>query len=373
MIAFVLGTRPEVVKLAPVIAQIPAGERCVIWTGQHWSESLVQEVWGDTSLFAESERLVIADEDRATSNGKRLGSLLHGLTDVLSERCHRWVVVQGDTDSALAGALAAAKLGIPMFHLEAGCRSGDHSQPEELNRVLIDHAATGHACSYKYDLSNLGEEGIGKWSWSGTPEGIVVSRDKYIPLFSGDPAIDSLLAWKSGLDADCTPFASGSTDVLATIHRAETLSDPVKLSGILDFLGDLAQEREVTLFAHPHLQTVLRSHGLDAGARGVTVLEPIPPSRFRAALARAGALVTDSGGASVEAAWMRVPCLMCRDVTELRDVQRAGLITVGGRTRESLHAAWPKAIDPERWLMTRDLERAWAGGASVKIAEVLRG
>ena len=351
MIAFVLGTRPEVVKLAPVIAQIPEEERRVIWTGQHWSPELMQglnvEEWRPTRIVT---------EPAADTDGQRLAAMLSELLFEVQTGLPRWVVVQGDTTSALAGALAGAKLGIPVFHVEAGCRSGDRTQPEELNRVLIDHAATRHACSYKCDWGNLDSEGI--------RQGV---------LFSGDPAIDSLMTWKASLDADCTPFASGGTDVLATIHRAETLADPAKLAGILDFLGDLAQEREVTLFAHPHLQTVLRSHGLDAGARGVTVLEPTSPSRFRAALARAGALVTDSGGASVEAAWMRVPCLMCRDVTELRDVQRAGLITVGGRTRESLHAAWSKAIDPERWLLTRELERAWAGGASEKIAEVLRG
>lgn len=352
MITFILGTRPEVLKLGPVIARIPEAERCVIWTGQHYSPSLttnlMDEVGGSGGRVVPTPTAL---HDRP-DDFERLSVMLNDMGRMLRRYQPRRVVVQGDTTSALAGALAAAKLGIPVYHVEAGSRSGDRAQPEELNRQLIDRIAEGHACAYPQDSVNLHAEGI---------------RDRGI---SGDTLRDSLMDWQQNLPVDLQDAqAAPGDEVLATIHRAETLHNREALSGIMDFLGDLAASRPVSLLAHPHLAQCLQSHDLAPEARGVSVEEPLAPSAFRARLARCNAFVTDSGGAATEAAWFGVPCIVARKVTELRDLERCGRLVVGGRTRESLHAAWGAAKRDAP--LSSDVEVAWRVGMPERASEII--
>lgn len=350
MITFILGTRPEVLKLAPVITAIPAEKRRVIWTGQHWSpelnQGLEQEIGADLIPPVVSDDWTL-DLYSVKSEGERLARMLSYLSRSLEGLPSRWVVVQGDTTSALAGALAAAKLHIPVYHVEAGSRSGNRRQPEELNRILIDHAASGWSAAYHCDQKHLQAEGI-KAPWH------------------GDTLIDSLRTWKEG--AGKLPGATGR--VLATIHRAETLDDKVALSNVIGFLGQLVEQWPVTLYAHPHLSNALIAHGI-AAPKAVEVLPPLRPAEFRLALARSHALITDSGGAATEAAYLGLRCILAREETELLDLVASRRIMVGWRTPETLGAACKKAI-PNAHLLSR-VERSWRGGAGKRIAEELLG
>ncbi len=358
MIGFVLGTRPEVLKLGPVIEKIPAEERCIIWTGQHWSPELAATVMRDASLPT-PDRFVQWHGAHPVDGFSRVAYMLNDLGHKLSEGHWKWVVVQGDTDSALAGALAAAKLGIPVFHVEAGCRSGDRRQPEELNRVLIDHAMYMGSCAYGCDLGNLAHEAI-----------FTTLREPALrqAIMSGDTLIDSLVAWR-----EKHPEQDRASDnIVATIHRAETLEDKQALSEIMGFLSELGagNQGHVVLYVHPHLAQMLERNGIEKPP-GVAWVEPLAPSEFRSVLSRARACVTDSGGVATEAARFGVPCLIPRDVTELRDLHACGRVVVGGRTRESL---WEHYWECKRDApLSPEVEAAWSGHASERIAEVLRG
>ena len=357
MIAFVLGTRPEVTKLAPIMNRIPEARRLVLWTGQHYTGSLIQSLWNDVGFKGpiegiqpfSSTPLYSEDAGFGSNDARALSYMLHALTGMLraphlSVQC---VVVLGDTTSALAGAIAGAKLGIRVLHVESGCRSWDMSQPEELNRKLIDHASTDHACSYKCDGLNLCDEGIINGVWT------------------GDPGIESIMDWKNEV-GDLQRFDS----IIATIHRAETLTNPEKLKGVMDFLSDIAIDTTLTIFAHPHLMKCLEDARFKPWSSNITMLDPLHPNEFRKTLAQCGAVVTDSGGVTAEAAWLGTPCLLARDFTEYHDLVAEGRIVLGGRTRDSLHEAWsslPVDLPPG----SERLERAWDGKASERILEVL--
>lgn len=343
MITFVLGTRPEVIKLGPLIRRIPEGQRRVIWTGQHYSESLVgslPDLLGvsiDRKLEPLSQHLW--EETRAGAKDVlALSHMVKQLVYAIVPPTPKWVVVQGDTTSALAGALAAAKMGIPVYHVEAGSRSGDRSQPEELNRILVDHIATGHAYSYHCDGANLQREGILSHLWS------------------GEIAVDALL------EDGNLPEAAAGDRVVVTIHRAETLGDRDAVGGIAQFLRELAVAGPVDFYRHPHTAQVMTDDMLD----GVNVLAPVGPAEFRQALMHADAVVTDSGGVAIEASYMGVPCLVARDTTELRDIEEAGRLVVGGRTVDSLRSACQAAQRDAP--LTEKLEHAWAGKAAESIA-----
>ena len=347
MIAFVLGTRPEAIKLAPLIRRIPAEERCLIYTGQHYDQALAFDVWADCGGYEFQHILKVVGQ----TDAERLGSLVSQLAGGilagirfpsigLEAQRPRWVVVQGDTTSALAGALAAAKLDIPVYHVEAGSRSGDKQQPEEMNRKVIDQVASGHACSYHCDAANLRREGI------------------MCHLWSGDIAIDALLA-------DGLPAIEPGDAVVVTIHRDETLRNAEAVKQITAFMRDLAREQPVVFYRHPHTAQVMTDDLL----RGVDAREPIPPGEFRQEMARARAVVTDSGGAAIEAAYMGIPCVIAREVTELADLAECGRVVIGGRERETLWKAWGEA---QRNAPTSEkVQHAWKGRASECLAERL--
>ena len=337
MIAFVLGTRPEITKLSPLIARIPQEQRQVIWTGQHWSESLLgDELWAAVSRNHLLSVPIGIDMGCTRNELDRLSLLVEWLNGSLPQKHLRWLVVLGDTTSALAGALAGAKLGIPVYHVEAGSRSGDRSQPEELNRKLIDQCATGHAHSYHCDGTNLEREGIRSSFWS------------------GEIAIEPLIGVK----------AEPGSEIIVTIHRAETLNDPQALGGITQFLRELAEDHHVAFYCHPHTAQVL-----PVMMGNVVVRNPLPPSEFRDALRKASSVVTDSGGVAIEAAYLGVPCVIAREVTELADLVECGRIIVGGRTAQSLWQAL--AVAQRDAPLSEKVQHAWQGQASEHIAERL--
>jgi len=303
-IVSVVGTRPQLIKAAalqPVLRR--DHEDIFVDTGQHYDHALAG------SFF---EELGLAEPDHALGiggggHGVQTGRMLIALERLLDSAKPDAVVVYGDTNSTLAGALAAAKLGIPVAHVEAGLRSHDRRMPEELNRLVADHLSTWHFAPTPAAVANLAAEGIS--------DGVFEVGDLMLDLAARissevrDPAALAEIAARLGL-----PLQPGRY-FFATVHRAENRT-PEAISAWADLLGGVASpQRPVVLALHPGTRVALDGSGVKL-PEGVLVVEP---QGYRSSLAlqlHAAAVLTDSGGVQRESAWLGVPCLVLRSTTE---------------------------------------------------------
>jgi UDP-GlcNAc3NAcA epimerase len=244
------------------------------------------------------------------------------------------VLVYGDTNSTLAGALTAAQAGIPVAHVEAGMRSDDRTMPEELNRVLTDHASSLLLCSAEGPAARLAEERV-------HGEVVVV----------GDVMVDvaQLLAPRAREDGAAVRAAGVEPGefLLATAHRAGNVDDPQRLRALVDLL--LAVPGPVVLPLHPRTGARLEAAGLlDTLRAGVRVVEPLGYLEFTALLVHSRAVLTDSGGVQKEAYLAGVPCVTLRDTTEWTETVAAGWNTLVGLDKDAAHAALARPVPAER-------------------------
>lgn len=296
-IALVLGTRPEAVKLAGVAALL-GNAALVIHTGQHYDEALWSAVAADVGLPAPAVVLAVG----GASRGRQLGEGTAALDEVFAARSGALaaVVVQGDTNAALAGALAANARGLPLVHVEAGLRSRDRGMPEEHNRVLVDHLADLLCAPTETARANLLAEGL-------PDAGIVVTGNTVVE------AVRRLLPPPEERVRLCAGHGvAPAAFVLATLHRPENTDDPAALDAVLDDLRALGLP--VLLPLHP------RARAIGARLDGLLVTEPLPPRAFLALQAEAALIVSDSGGVQEEASVLGRPVLVVRRSTERPEV-----------------------------------------------------
>jgi UDP-N-acetylglucosamine 2-epimerase len=303
-IVSVVGTRPQLIKAAalqPVLRSIC--DEIFVDTGQHYDDSMAGSFFEELDLARPDHSLGLG----GGGHGDQTGRMLIALEPLLAAEKPDVVLVYGDTNSTLAGALAAAKLGIPVAHVEAGLRSHDRRMPEELNRVVADHLSTWLFAPTPTAAANLASEGI--------TTGVLEVGDLMLDLAARvsrevrDPAILGSLSERLGLSL--TPGGY----LFATVHRAEN-RDPGAMARWSALLGGVASpERPVVLALHPGTRAALHAAGL-ALPEGVAAVEP---QGYRSSLAlqlHAAAVLTDSGGVQRESAWLRVPCLVLRTTTE---------------------------------------------------------
>jgi UDP-N-acetylglucosamine 2-epimerase (non-hydrolysing) len=248
-------------------------EHQLIHTGQHYDDNMDASFFRELGLLAPDYALGVG----SAGHGAQLARMLLGIEPILLEQRPDWVLVQGDTNSTLAGALAATKLGIPVAHLEAGCRSFNRAMPEEINRVLVDHIAALCLAPDELAVQNLRAEGV---------------PDERIVLV-GSTGVDACLRASELPLADEGPWADGELQprsfLLATIHRAENTT-PERLSDLLGALGDLARDQPVLFPVHPRTAATLREIERPAN---VTYLEPLGYARMMTLLRDVRALLTD--------------------------------------------------------------------------------
>ena len=297
-IVTVVGTRPQLIKLA---ALGPALRRrhseVFVDTGQHWDEAMAGAFFAELDLPRPDHALGVG----GGSGVEQTGRMLLALEPILQAERPDAVLVVGDTNSTLAGALAAAKLGIPVAHVEAGLRSFDRRMPEEVNRVVADHLSRWSFAPTPTAVANLRAEGI--------TDGVHLVGDVMQDLVARIvPEVREPAAGVPG------GRDSGSY-LFATIHRAEN-REPDAVRAWLALLGDVARpERPVVLALHPGTRAVLDD--LDVAIpQNVEVIAPLGYRSSIAAQLHAGAVLTDSGGVQREAAWLHVPCLVLRGTTE---------------------------------------------------------
>ena len=304
LVAYVVGARPNFVKMAPVIQSMrersDAGA-LVIHTGQHYDARLNDDVLVDLDFPEPDVSLGVG----SGSHGEQTGKVLIEFERVLLEHRPSLVVVAGDVNSTLACALAASKLEIPIAHVESGLRSGDWSMPEEVNRVLTDRLSNVLLTHSPEAVDNL------------IAEGLEPDRIHYV----GNTMIDSLRRLEDEARGRAAWRAHGLEQgkyVLVTLHRPGNVDDPARLSAIVDALALLGRAVPVVFPIHPRTRVRLaESHGLELlEDAGVRCTEPAGYVDFLSLQAGAGSIVTDSGGVQEEASALGITCYTFRPNTE---------------------------------------------------------
>ncbi|MFJ2402424.1 non-hydrolyzing UDP-N-acetylglucosamine 2-epimerase [Streptomyces xanthochromogenes] len=298
-IAVVLGTRPELVKLTELIRLLgPAAH--VVHTGQHYDEELSGRFLADLAIPEPTYLSGIGGRPRAVQISAALGQL----DALFTAEPPRAVVVQGDTNAALSGALAANARGIPLVHVEAGLRSHDRNMPEEHNRVLIDRLADVLCAATPANRDNLLAEGVPAGRIEVTGNTVVEAVRVQLPSHAQQFAELARI----GVASDGY--------VLATVHRPENTDDPAALRAVLTELGSLAGELPVVLPLHPRTRARIAAARLDALLEPLLVTEPLGYRTFLAVARHAALLVSDSGGVQEEVTVLGRPLVVVRNSTE---------------------------------------------------------
>jgi UDP-GlcNAc3NAcA epimerase len=304
----VIGNRPQFIKAAAVSAPLRAvAEEVLVHTGQHYDEALSQVFFDELQLPRPEHRLELG----GGTNAAQTARMLAALEPLLASERPDFVLVYGDTNSTFAGALAGAQAGIPVAHVEAGMRSYDRTMPEELNRVLTDHASALLLCSSEAPAAILRDERV-------AAEIEVV----------GDVMVDvaQLLGPRAAARTDVLErfgLTSGEY-VLATAHRAGNVDDPSRLASLVELLA--AAPGPVVLPLHPRTAARLDAAGLleRLAAAGVVLAPPLGYLDFTSLLRHARAMLTDSGGVQKEAYLAGVPCVTLRATTEWSETVESG-------------------------------------------------
>jgi UDP-N-acetylglucosamine 2-epimerase (non-hydrolysing)/UDP-GlcNAc3NAcA epimerase len=326
----VVGNRPQFVKAAAVSHRLRAvAEEVLVHTGQHYDEELSRVFFEELELPAPEHQLDLG----GGSNTAQTARMLEALEPLVAAEAPDAVLVYGDTNSTLAGALAGAQALVPVAHVEAGMRSHDRTMPEELNRVLTDHAATLLLCSSERAAQRLRAEQV-------HGEVVVV----------GDVMVDVALLLAARARAQTAPLAAAGVRpgeyALATAHRAGTVDDPARLRALVEVLN--AVPGPVVLPLHPRTRARLEAAGLLDALDGVRVVPPLGYLEFTALLLHARAVLTDSGGVQKEAYLAGVPCVTLRDTTEWTETVDTGWNVLVGLDAAAARAALARAVPPTR-------------------------
>jgi UDP-N-acetylglucosamine 2-epimerase (non-hydrolysing)/UDP-GlcNAc3NAcA epimerase len=327
----VIGNRPQFVKAAAVSGPLRAEhEELLVHTGQHYDDELSTIFVAELDVPAPEVELGLG----GGTNTEQTARMLAALGDLLREQAPDAVLVYGDTNSTLAGALAAAQARIPVAHVEAGMRSFDRAMPEELNRVLTDHAADLLLVPSRNAADNLAREGV-----AGEVEIV------------GDVMVDVAEMLAPRARADDGPLQAAGVRageyVLVTAHRAGNVDDRGRLALLVELL--LSLELPVVLPLHPRTRARLEAAGLlDRLAEDAIVLPPLGPLAFTALLTRARAVLTDSGGVQKEAYLAGVPCVTLRDSTEWVETVQAGWNVLVDLDAGAARAALGRTMPAER-------------------------
>ncbi len=329
----VVGNRPQFIKAAAVSRRLrEQHSEFLIHTGQHFDQELSDVFFSELGLPSPDRELAIA----RGSNTSQTARMLKALEPVVPEVQPDALLVYGDTNSTLAGALAGAQARIPVAHVEAGMRSFDRTMPEELNRVLVDHASTLLLCSSELAGDNLRQEGV--------QAGIEVVGDVMV-----DVALDVQPHARGRLEFLQTRGLEPGAYVLATAHRAGNVDDPERLNRLVELL--LALPRKVLLPVHPRTHGRLRVTGLLERlqrSQRVIIAPPLGYVEFSALLCNAEAVLTDSGGVQKEAYLAGVRCITMRPSTEWVETVEAGWNTLVDLDSQAALAALERPLPSER-------------------------
>jgi len=317
-IVTVVGARPQFIKAMPVSRALRAAghDEYLIHTGQHYDYGMSQVFFDELGIPAPNINLAIG----SGHHGAQTGAMLSGIEQILIERRPDILLIYGDTNSTLAGALAAAKLGVPVAHVEAGLRSFNRAMPEEINRVVADQLSTWLLCPSQTALDNLVREGV--------RSGVHLVGD--VMADSLTLAVDR--ARERSVVLDRLGLATKGY-LLATVHRAENTDDLARLRAILAAFDAL--DEPLVFPVHPRTRKLLNEIGY-APPTHVCLIEPVGYLDMVMLEQGARMILTDSGGIQKEAYWLGVPCVTLRDETEWVETVTAGWNTLAGANTEKI-------------------------------------
>lgn len=313
----IVGARPQFIKLAPLSVELRKRGifEIILHTGQHYDDNMNKVFFEELEISEPDINLGIG----SGLHGEQTGKMLIGIEEVLLKEKPNLVIVYGDTNSTLAGALAASKLHIPLAHVEAGLRSFNKKMPEEINRIVADHLSDILFCPTETAVDNLKKEGINKSVY-----------------LVGDLMFDALMHFEkiSQLKSkileklNLTP----KSYLLLTIHRAENTDDVERLKNIISALCEI--DIHIVFPIHPRTKDRLEKYGLySLLGQNVKIMDPVGYLDMLMLEKNAYAIVTDSGGVQKEAFWLKVPCITLRDETEWVETVDLGWNTLVGADR----------------------------------------
>lgn len=344
----VLGARPQFIKAAPVSRELRKNhEEIIIHTGQHYDPNM-------SDIFFEELKIPKPDYHLAVgsgSHGKQTGEMLVKIEEIVLKEKPDYLLVYGDTNSTLAGALVASKLHVPVIHIEAGLRSFNKHMPEEINRIMTDHVSEFLFCPTDTAVKNLKDENI--------------SHNVYN---IGDVMYDAVLYNKeiAAKRSSILEKERLSKDgyLLLTIHRAENTDNPEKMKNILSALARMEETKVWPI--HPRTKHKLADYGIDlTDIPNLIIINPVGYLDMLTLEANAKKIVTDSGGVQKEAYFMKVPCVTVREQTEWVETLESEANILVGTDTEKLVQAVAKEVSPEYREVFGD------GKASEQIVDIL--
>jgi UDP-GlcNAc3NAcA epimerase len=336
----VVGARPQFIKAAPVSRAFRDAEgisEVLVHTGQHFDSQMSEVFFEELGIPAPAVNLAV----HGGTHGVMTGRMLAAIEDQIMSSRPDWVLVYGDTNSTLAGALAGAKLGIPIAHVEAGLRSFNRAMPEEINRVLTDHVSTLLFCPTRQAVRNLVDEGI----TSG--------------LHVGDVMYDACRAATEIASRNGTLLGrlgiAGRPFSVATVHRAENVDDVQRLRAVIDYLRGEAGHQAIVFPVHPRTRHAIDKCGLETNP--LLLCEPVSYLDMARLLAACTTVYTDSGGLQKDAYFHRKPCVTLREETEWV---------------ETVECGWNRLWHGPDYAPRRDIADYGDGRAAHRIVELIR-
>lgn len=334
-IAIILGTRPEIIKMSPIMRACKKHglNYFVLHTGQHYDYELDKKFFEDLELEEPKYNLNVGKNEYR----KQIGIMVKQIGKILIKEKVDLVLVQGDTNSVLAGSLAAKKVKIKLGHHEAGLRSHDLSMLEEINRIITDHVSDYLFAPTKDAFKNLNEEGINEKRIFMTGNAIVDAVYQNLELAKQKVNVLENLKLQSG------------NYIVVTAHRSENVDKPERLKGILDGLRLIGENFKIPIIysMHPRTANNINKFGL-AIPPPVTIIKPLGYLEFLQLEANSKFIITDSGGLQEEASILKIPCVTVRDNTERPESMEAGVNILAGTEPEKILAAAKKIMAKEK-------------------------
>lgn len=327
----IVGARPQFIKAAMISRAIDGFNRqskqCqiveeIIHTGQHYDDNMSDIFFNQMQIPEPAVNLNVG----SGLHGEMTARILSGVEKKIIDRKPDWILVYGDTNSTLAGALAAAKLHVPVAHVEAGLRSFNKSMPEEINRILTDHVSSILFCPSSVAVSNLANEGINQNVYN-------VGDVMYDAAIVFGKIADNSSKILKDLNLEANSY------LLTTIHRAENTDDKIRLDNLLSALKELSKHQKIIFPIHPRTRSKITSF-ISELPKGIKLIEPISFLDMVVLEKNSKCILTDSGGVQKEAFFHGVPCITLRDETEWVELVENGVNRLAGTTYESILAAY---------------------------------
>ena len=335
-IAIVLGTRPEIIKLSPIIRELEKQhiDFFILHTGQHYSYNMDKVFFKQLQLPEPKHNLDVG----SGPHGKQTGQMLIGIEEILQQENPDIILVEGDTNTVLAGALAATKLGVKVGHVEAGLRSYGRQMPEEINRTLTDHCSDYLFAPTEKSTKTLLQEGIDKKRIFTVGNTIV------------DAVIQNLKITQTKSKIIETLNIKAENYMLATSHRQENVDDKIRFKGIIKGLQQVQKHFNMPIIypIHPRAKKQLKTFDMDT--KSLTLTAPLDYLEFLNLESKAKLVLTDSGGVQEETCILGVPCITLRDNTERPETIDVGANKLAGTNpNKILNAAKTTLSSKNKW------------------------